>query len=89
MLVCTIYDRIYNDLIKLIKGEINKVVVSQYEINELYKKTYIVGKNYKTARFSKCAVVLSELVIKNGISQTIDINTGDYIFTKGKFGGVM
>ena len=89
MLLCTIYDRIYDDFIKLIKGEINKVVVSQYEINELYKKTYIVGKNYKTARVSKYAVVLNELVIKNGISQTIDVNTGDYIFTKDKFGGCL
>ena len=89
MLSCTIYDRIYNDFIKLIKGEINKVVVSQYEINELYKKTYIVGTNYKNARFSNYAVVLRELVIKNGISQTIDINTGDYIFTKDKFGGCL
>ena len=89
MFLCTIYDRIYDDFIKLIKGEINKVVVSQYEINELYKKTYIVGTNYKTARFSNYAVVLRELVIKNGISQTIDVNAGDYIFTKDKFGGVM
>lgn len=89
MLLCTTYDRIYNDFIKLIKGEINKVVVSQYEINELYEKTYIFDINYPNARFSNYAVALSELVIKNGISQTIDINTGDYIFIKDKFGGVM
>ena len=41
-----IYDRIYDDFIKLIKGEIDKVVVSQYEIYELDKKTYFVDIYY-------------------------------------------
>lgn len=77
-----IYDRIYDDFIKLIKGEINKVVVSQYEIYELDKKTYFVDIDYQTVRFNNYADVLRKLVINNGISQTKDIITGDFIFYK-------
>lgn len=77
-----IYDRIYDDFIKLIKGEINKVVVSQYEIYELDKKTYFVDIDYQTVRFNNYADVLRKLVIDNGISQTKDIITGDFIFYK-------
>ena len=77
-----IYDRIYDDFIKLIKGEIDKVVVSQYEIYELDKKTYFVDIDYQTVRFNNYADVLRELVIKNGISQTKDIITGEFIFYK-------
>lgn len=77
-----IYDRIYDDFIKLIKGEIDKVVVSQYEIYELDKKTYFVDTDYQTVRFNNYADVLKKLVIDNGISQTKDIITGDFIFYK-------
>lgn len=77
-----IYDRVYDDFIKLIKGEINKVVVSQYEIYELDKKTYFVDIDYQTVRFNNYADVLRKLVIDNGISQTKDIITGDFIFYK-------
>ena len=77
-----IYDRIYDDFIKLIKGKINKVVVTQYEIYELDKKTYFVDINYQTVRFNNYADVLRKLVIDNGISQTKDIITGDFIFYK-------
>lgn len=77
-----IYDRIYDDFIKLIKGEIDKVVVSQYEFYELDKKTYFVDIDYQTVRFNNYADVLRKLVIDNGISQTKDIITGDFIFYK-------
>ena len=77
-----IYDRIYDEFIKLIKGEINKVVVSQYEIYELDKKTNFVDIYYQNVRFNNYADVLRELIIKNGISQTKDIITGDFIFYK-------
>ena len=77
-----IYDRIYDDFIKLTKGEIDKVVVSQYEIYELDKKTYFVDADYQTVRFNNYADVLRKLVIDNGISQTKDIITGDFIFYK-------
>lgn len=77
-----IYDRIYNDFIKLIKGEIDKVVVSQYEIYELDKKTYFVDIDYQTVRFNNYADVLRKLVIDNGITQTKDIITGDFVFYK-------
>lgn len=77
-----IYDRIYNDFIKLIKGEINKVVVSQYEIYELDKKTYFVDIDYQTVRFNNYADVLRKLVVDNEIKQTKDIITGDFIFYK-------
>lgn len=77
-----IYDRIYDDFIKLIKGEIDKVVVSQYEIYELDKKTYFVDIDYQTVRFNNYADVLRKLVIDNGITQTKDIITGDFVFYK-------
>ena len=77
-----IYDRIYDDFIKLINGEIDKVVVSQYEIYELDKKTYFVDIYYQNVRFNNYADVLRELIIKNGINQTKDIITGDFIFYK-------
>ena len=77
-----IYDRIYDDFIKLIKGEIDKIVVSQYEIYELDKKTYLVDIYYQNVRSNNYADVLRELIIKNGINQTKDIITGDFIFYK-------
>ena len=77
-----IYNRVYDDFIKLLKGEIDKVVVNQHEIYELDKKTYFVNIDYQTVRFNNYVDVLRELVIKNGISQTKDIITGDFIFYK-------
>ena len=81
-----IYDRIYDDFIKLIKGEINKVVVSQYEIYELSKTHYWTDTDgefvYRFVRNTTYADSLRKLVIDNGISQTKDIITGDFIFYK-------
>lgn len=77
-----IYNRVYDDFIKLLKGEIDKVVVSQYDIYELDKKTWFVDGDYQTVRFNNYADALRDLVIKNGIKQTRDIITGDFVFYK-------
>ena len=79
-----LFNRIYDDFIKLIKGEINKVVVSQYEVYELDSKKWFVDGNYQTVRFHNYADVLRDLIIDNGISQTKDMISGDFIFWRDK-----
>ena len=81
-----IYDRIYDDFINLIKGKLDKVIVSEYELYELSKTHYWTDTDgefvYRFVRNTTYADSLRKLVIDNGISQTKDINTGDFIFYK-------
>ena len=76
-----LYDRIYDEFIKLIKGKIDKVVISEYELYELSKKSYWVDPNtYETLRNITYAEVLLELCKINNIEQTKDFVSNNYIF---------
>ena len=81
-----IYDRIYDNFINLIKGKLDKVIVSEYELYELSKTHYWTDTDgefvYRFVRNTTYADSLRKLVIDNGISQTKDIITGDFIFYK-------
>lgn len=76
------FNKIYDDFIELIKGERKKVIVTQYQVYELDLKYWFVDSNYQTVRFYNYADVLRDLIIDNGISQTKDMISGDFIFYK-------
>lgn len=75
-----LYNRIYDEFVQLIKGEIDKVIVSQYEVYELDLKTWFVDIDYQTVRFNNYADVLRDTFINKNIKQTIDMVTGNHVF---------
>lgn len=88
-----LYNKLYDEFLELIKGKLDKVIVSEYELYELSKTHYWTDTDgeivYGFVRNNTYADSLRELCKNNNIEQTKDIVNNNYIFTKNKFGGVM
>lgn len=81
-----LYDKIYDDFIKLINDEIDKVIISEYELYELSKTHYWTDTDgeivYGFVRSNTYTDSLRELCKNNNIKQTKDIVNNNYIFRK-------
>lgn len=79
-----IYDRIYDEFVKLIKKEVNEVIITPYELNKLDKKHRFTDPNtfidYERVSFTD---ILRELGNKHNIEQEKDLISGNYIFRLG------
>lgn len=77
-----LYNKIYDDFIKLINGEIDEVIISEYELYELSKTKYFMDIDFNYVRFNTYADCLKSLGEKHNIVQEKDIRTNNYIFRK-------
>lgn len=82
-----LYNRIYDDFVKLIRGEINEVIISDYEFYELNKVHYWTDTDglivYGIVRNNSYADALRENFKNKNIVQSVDIMTRNYIFRLG------
>lgn len=79
-----LYDRVYDEFIELIKGKIDKVVISEYELYELNKTSYWKDTDgvvcYGIVRNTSYADALKYAFEKKNIRQEKDLITNNYIF---------
>lgn len=89
---CKIYDKVYDDFIKLLKGEIDKVIISEYEIaklNFLHPHQEVILDNngnfictYIDGRYNNYADTLREHFENKNIIQEYNPIDNTYIFRK-------
>ena len=75
-----LYNKIYDEFIELIKGKVDKVVISECELYELSKAHYYEDIDYNLVRHYTYADTLKELCKNKNISQEKDLITNNYIF---------
>lgn len=79
-----LYDKVYDQFIELIKGNIDKVVISDYELYELNKTHYWTDTDglivYGVRRNNSYADALSMAFKDKNIIQEKDIINNNYIF---------
>lgn len=82
-----LYDKVYDNFIKLIKREIDEVIISVYEMYELEKTHYWTDTDgliiYGIHRNNTYADVLKENFKSQNIIQTLDLIKYNYIFRLG------
>ena len=77
-----LYDKIYDDFIKLINGEIDEVIISEYELCELCKRKFFIDIDCNYVTFNTYSDCLKKLCEPHNIVQEKDIRTNNYIFRK-------
>lgn len=79
-----LYEKIYDKFIHLLKGKIDKVVVSQYELYELSKTRYWEDTDglisYGIVRNTTYADVLKKIFENKNIVQERDLINNNYIY---------
>lgn len=82
-----LYDKVYDDFIKLINKEIDEVIISNYEMYELTKTHYWSDTDgliiYGIHRNNTYADALKENFKSHNIIQTLDLIKYNYIFRLG------
>lgn len=79
-----LYDKIYDKFVDLLKGKIEKVIVSQYELYELSKTNYWHDTDglisYGIVRNTSYADILGKTFGNKNIIQEKDMANNNYIF---------
>ena len=79
-----LYNKVYDEFVDLLKGKIDKVVISEYELYELNKTSYWEDTDgvvsYGIVRNTSYADVLKSTFEKKNIRQEKDLITNNYIF---------
>lgn len=79
-----LYNKVYGEFIELLKGKIDKVVISEYEFYELNKTNYWEDTDgvvsYGIVRNNSYADVIKNTFENIGIKQEKDLITNNYIF---------
>jgi len=75
-----LYNKVYEEFIKLIEGKVDKVVINDYELYELSKTHYFIDIDYDFVRFNTYADALKNLCKNKNITQEKDVLTNNYIF---------
>lgn len=82
-----LYDKVYDNFIKLINKEIDSVIISNYEMYELEKTHYWVDTDglfiYGINRNNTYADALKENFKNHNIIETEDLDNRNYIFRLG------
>lgn len=78
-----LYNKVYDEFLNLIKGNIKEVIITQHELYELEQTNYYTDTNGKFARQNSYADCLSNAFKNKNIIQTKDIITGNYIYRLG------
>lgn len=79
-----LYNKVYDEFVDLLKGKIDKVVISEYEFYELNKTSYWEDTDgvvsYGIVRNTSYADALKNTFEKQKIRQEKDLITNNYIF---------
>lgn len=75
-----LYNKVYDEFLNLIKGNIKEVIITPYEIYELDQTYYYTDVNGLFVRQNSYLDALSNAFKNKNVIQTKDIITGNYIY---------